>query len=65
MKKKTRCWNCGSDEIMVRSQRTGILYCADCGQAMEGKGVVVNLSVWDTETAEYLKRDEDISSSEL
>jgi hypothetical protein len=44
-----RCWKCMSTGEKVRSRRTTIVYCVDCGASMDGRGAVSDLSVLDTE----------------
>ncbi len=50
------CWNCMSEGRKVRSLRTGIVYCAECGMSMDGLGAVTNFSVLDIE---FVDRDDD------
>jgi ribosomal protein L37AE/L43A len=53
------CWNCGSSGERLRSKRTGIVYCADCGAAMDGLGAVTDFSVLDVEPFYSKGEDED------
>ena len=43
------CWNCKDKGGTVRSVNTGIVYCASCGAAMDGKGAVTDLALLKTE----------------
>jgi hypothetical protein len=35
------CWNCGRTLQPLRSKRSGIEYCADCGAAIDGGWIPV------------------------